>query len=94
MQAWVIVKFYLSSPEPLILPLAALNFNFSKFCNATSSKLKFNSVQRFDKYHKTSPNSFLIPNFDSLSNIPFLSLITFLTFSATSPASPTKPSVG
>ena len=23
---------YLSSPEPLILPLAALNFNFSRFC--------------------------------------------------------------
>jgi len=85
---------YLSSPEPLIFPLAALNFNFSRFCNATSSKLKFNSVQRFDMYHNTSPNSFLIPNLDSLSNIPFLSLITFLTYSATSPASPTKPSVG
>ena len=39
---------YLSSPEPLIFPLEALNFNFSRFCNATSSKLKFNSVQRFD----------------------------------------------
>ena len=46
------------------------------------------------EYHKTSPNSFFIPNFDSLSNIPLLSLITFFTFSATSPASPTKPRVG
>ena len=34
------------------MPLAALNFNFSRFCNATSSKLKFKSVQIFDNESK------------------------------------------
>ena len=71
-----------------------LNFNLQEVALQNLEKLKFNSVHRFEMYHKTSPNSFLIPNLDSLSNIPFLSLITFFTFSATSPASPTKPRVG
>ena len=93
---WMLVESLPLSiiPGPDSLLRSALDASLSRFIVAIRLSSMSMSAAMFAIYHSTSPSSFASSTFFSSVNTPPSSLITFLTFSATSPASPTRPSVG